>query len=204
MTLQQLLGIDLPILQAPLAGVQGSAMAIAVSNAGGLGALPCAMLSHAQLAAELEAIRRLVGPVLPPVLGDVAALGIDQEVLQDDPGGRVLDDDDGLIAATAHGGLALVARLQQDGFVEGEVDGVVALHRQDGLAVADGIGGPGLAGRCGVGLLGRLGRSQPAGDGDGEITVTTAAASRIVRARPTRAVYRANARFLSSGHRLPS
>ncbi|NMD13696.1 MAG: 2-nitropropane dioxygenase, partial [Candidatus Cloacimonetes bacterium] len=45
MTLQKLLSIDLPIIQAPMAGVQGSGMAIAVSNAGGLGSLPCAMLS---------------------------------------------------------------------------------------------------------------------------------------------------------------
>jgi len=37
LTLQNLLGIDLPIVQAPMAGVQGSALAIAVSNAGGLG-----------------------------------------------------------------------------------------------------------------------------------------------------------------------
>ena len=44
MTLTTLLGIDLPILQAPMAGVQGSALTVAVSNAGGLGALPCAML----------------------------------------------------------------------------------------------------------------------------------------------------------------
>ena len=44
MTLQELLGIELPIIQAPMAGVQGSALAIAVSNAGGLGSLPCAML----------------------------------------------------------------------------------------------------------------------------------------------------------------
>lgn len=35
MTLQQLLQIDLPIIQAPMAGVQGSALAVAVSNAGG-------------------------------------------------------------------------------------------------------------------------------------------------------------------------
>ena len=39
MTLQQLLGISLPIIQAPMAGVQGSALAVAVSNAGGLGSL---------------------------------------------------------------------------------------------------------------------------------------------------------------------
>ena len=45
MTLQDLLGIELPIIQAPMAGVQGSALAVAVSNAGGLGSLPCAMLS---------------------------------------------------------------------------------------------------------------------------------------------------------------
>ncbi len=56
-TLQQLLGIELPILQAPMAGVQGSALAVAVSNAGGLGALPCAMLSTDALRKELEAIR---------------------------------------------------------------------------------------------------------------------------------------------------
>lgn len=57
MTLQQLLGIELPIIQAPLAGVQGSAMAIAVSNAGGLGSLPCAMLSPDAMRQELAAIR---------------------------------------------------------------------------------------------------------------------------------------------------
>jgi len=45
MPLQQLLGIELPIIQAPMAGAQGSALAVAVSNAGGLGSLPCAMLS---------------------------------------------------------------------------------------------------------------------------------------------------------------
>ncbi|PWB31379.1 2-nitropropane dioxygenase [Pseudomonas sp. SDI] len=49
-----LLGIHLPILQAPMAGANGSAMAIAVSNAGGLGALPCAMLNAEQLRQELE------------------------------------------------------------------------------------------------------------------------------------------------------
>lgn len=57
MTLQQLLGIDLPILQAPMAGVQGSALAVAVSNAGGLGALPCAMLGIDALRAELAALK---------------------------------------------------------------------------------------------------------------------------------------------------
>lgn len=57
MTLQQLLGIDLPIVQAPMAGVQGSALAVAVSNAGGLGSLPCAMLSVDAMRNELRAIK---------------------------------------------------------------------------------------------------------------------------------------------------
>jgi nitronate monooxygenase len=56
MTLQTLLGIDVPIIQAPMAGVQGSALAIAVSNAGGLGSLPAAMLSRDALRTELAAI----------------------------------------------------------------------------------------------------------------------------------------------------
>lgn len=55
-SLQSLLGIDVPIIQAPMAGVQGSAMAAAVSNAGGLGSLPCAMLGSDELRSELAAL----------------------------------------------------------------------------------------------------------------------------------------------------
>ena len=40
-----------------MAGVQGSALAVAVSNAGGLGSLPCAMLGLDAIRAELTAIR---------------------------------------------------------------------------------------------------------------------------------------------------
>lgn len=50
-------GIQQPLIQAPMAGVQGSALAISVSQAGGLGSLPCAMLSSEQIKAEIEAIR---------------------------------------------------------------------------------------------------------------------------------------------------
>ncbi|HEX3530970.1 MAG TPA: nitronate monooxygenase [Thermoanaerobaculia bacterium] len=57
MILQDLLNIHLPIIQAPMAGVQGSALAIAVSKAGGLGSLPCAMLSPDAMRNELTAIR---------------------------------------------------------------------------------------------------------------------------------------------------
>jgi nitronate monooxygenase len=56
MTLQQLLGVELPIIQAPMAGVQGSALAAAVSDAGGLGSLPCAMLTLEGIRAELSAL----------------------------------------------------------------------------------------------------------------------------------------------------
>jgi nitronate monooxygenase len=48
---------NLPIIQAPMAGVQGSALAIAVANAGGLGSLPCAMYGPDAMRAELAAIR---------------------------------------------------------------------------------------------------------------------------------------------------
>ncbi|MBL3559077.1 MULTISPECIES: NAD(P)H-dependent flavin oxidoreductase [Marinobacter] len=56
MTIQTLLGIDYPIIQAPMAGVQGHELAVAVSNAGGLGSLPCAMLSPEGLRNELTAL----------------------------------------------------------------------------------------------------------------------------------------------------
>jgi nitronate monooxygenase len=56
MNIQEFFGIELPVIQAPMAGVQTSALAIAVSNAGGLGSLPCAMLTPDALRAELAAI----------------------------------------------------------------------------------------------------------------------------------------------------
>jgi nitronate monooxygenase len=57
MSLQSLLGIDLPIIQAPMAGSQDHVLAVAVSNAGGLGSLPCAMLGADALRTQLAAIR---------------------------------------------------------------------------------------------------------------------------------------------------
>ena len=51
-----LFDIELPIIQAPMAGVQRSALAIAVTHAGGLGSLPCAMLSQDAMRKELRAI----------------------------------------------------------------------------------------------------------------------------------------------------
>jgi nitronate monooxygenase len=55
--LQDLLGVEIPLIQAPMAGVQGSALAVAVSNAGGLGSLPCALLTADAMKSELAAIR---------------------------------------------------------------------------------------------------------------------------------------------------
>jgi len=57
MDLQALLGTELPIIQAPMAGVQGSALAIAASNAGALGFLPCPMLDADAMRNEIRAIR---------------------------------------------------------------------------------------------------------------------------------------------------
>src|SRR5262245_57589 len=55
--LDKILGTELPIIQAPMAGSQVSAMTIAVSNAGGLGSLPCAMLTVDGMKKELAAIK---------------------------------------------------------------------------------------------------------------------------------------------------
>jgi nitronate monooxygenase len=55
--LQDLLGTELPIIQAPMAGVQVSELAIAVCSAGGLGSLPCALLGLDAVRAELAKIK---------------------------------------------------------------------------------------------------------------------------------------------------
>jgi nitronate monooxygenase len=59
--LTTLLGIEHPLIQAPMAGVQGSALAIAVSQTGALGSLPCAMLSPEALTRELQALQAGTG-----------------------------------------------------------------------------------------------------------------------------------------------
>ena len=53
-----LFDIESPIIQAPMAGSAFSDLAVAVSQAGGLGSLACAMLSVEQARKELETIRR--------------------------------------------------------------------------------------------------------------------------------------------------
>ena len=52
-----LFAIDLPILQAPMAGASTPEMAIAVSAAGGLGALPCAQYDLAGALHAIETVR---------------------------------------------------------------------------------------------------------------------------------------------------
>ena len=56
-TLLDLFGIELPVVQAPMAGSSGSALALAVAMAGGLGSLPCAMLTSDQVRDEVAAFR---------------------------------------------------------------------------------------------------------------------------------------------------
>jgi NAD(P)H-dependent flavin oxidoreductase YrpB (nitropropane dioxygenase family) len=54
----ELFHIAIPIIQAPMAGAVLSEMVVAVSEAGGLGSLPCATLSVEQARGQLEAIRQ--------------------------------------------------------------------------------------------------------------------------------------------------
>jgi nitronate monooxygenase len=56
--LLDLLGIELPIIQAPMAGSGTAALAIAVAEAGGLGSLTCALLSPDQARVEFAVIRQ--------------------------------------------------------------------------------------------------------------------------------------------------
>lgn len=56
--IQNLLGIELPIIQAPMAGPVLSDMVVAVAEAGGLGSLPCALLSPDQFRTELGIVRQ--------------------------------------------------------------------------------------------------------------------------------------------------
>ncbi|WP_199458118.1 MULTISPECIES: NAD(P)H-dependent flavin oxidoreductase [unclassified Marinobacter] len=54
--LTALFNVEKPIIQAPMAGVQDYRLSAAVSNAGGLGSLPCAMLGPDALREELKAL----------------------------------------------------------------------------------------------------------------------------------------------------
>lgn len=56
MKIKELFNVRYPVIQAPMAGVQGSALTVAVSNAGGLGSLPCAMLDLDTMRAEITRI----------------------------------------------------------------------------------------------------------------------------------------------------
>ena len=58
MSLMDRLGLELPIIQAPMAGSQNFELAEAVSKAGALGSIPCGMLGPDQAAAEIEQFRQ--------------------------------------------------------------------------------------------------------------------------------------------------
>ena len=109
-----LLGTPLPVIQAPMAGAQGSALAIAVSNAGGLGSLPGAMLTPDGLRDEIATIATHTSKPYnvnffchtPPVPDadrearwrDLLApyyreLGIDPQAIQSGPGRAPFDHD---------------------------------------------------------------------------------------------------------------
>ncbi|MNZ43111.1 Nitronate monooxygenase [compost metagenome] len=59
MTIESLFDIRFPVLQAPMAGAQDHRLAVAVSQSGGLGAIPAGMLDAPRLDAELSAYRAL-------------------------------------------------------------------------------------------------------------------------------------------------
>jgi nitronate monooxygenase len=103
-------GIELPILQAPMAGHVGAELAAAVSEAGGLGALGCAAMAPEQARAEIANVRRLTKKPLhvnffchEPPHGDDAAwrarlsayygeLGLDRDARVDAPSRSPFDE----------------------------------------------------------------------------------------------------------------
>lgn len=59
-----LTGAQVPIIQAPMAGSGGTALAIAAMRGGAIGSLPCAMLSPDQVKAQVAEVRSSVaGPI---------------------------------------------------------------------------------------------------------------------------------------------
>ena len=58
MNLCSVLGIEKPIIQAPMAGVQNWELAVAVSRSGGLGSIPCGMLTKEQVLFEITNFRK--------------------------------------------------------------------------------------------------------------------------------------------------
>ncbi len=59
--LLDLFGIELPIVQAPMANSTGIEMAVAVARAGGLGSLPCATISADKIREDVAAFRAQAG-----------------------------------------------------------------------------------------------------------------------------------------------
>ena len=83
--LLDLFGIELPIVQAPMAGATGAEMAVAVAKAGGLGSLPCAMLAAVCTLNDMvgwggETQALIYHPQTKRIIG-VNGLGIAREVL---------------------------------------------------------------------------------------------------------------------------
>ena len=76
--IRHLFEIDLPVIQAPMAGSQGSALAIAVSNAGGLGSLPCAIIGAEEanpMLYRIEYMTKSLGIPYIPITPTFPALG---------------------------------------------------------------------------------------------------------------------------------
>lgn len=58
MSITELLGVENAIIQAPMAGVQNWQLAVAVAEAGGLGSIPCGMLTPEQICAEIAQFKQ--------------------------------------------------------------------------------------------------------------------------------------------------
>jgi nitronate monooxygenase len=60
MNVAEKLGVQFPLIQAPMAGSQDGALALAVAGEGALGSLPCALLGLEALQGELARVGRAI------------------------------------------------------------------------------------------------------------------------------------------------
>jgi nitronate monooxygenase len=170
-SLSDLLGTALPIVLAPMAGSTGSALAIAVSEAGGLGSLPTAMLKPATTVAEA---RWLAGRGCDAVIAQgVEAGGHRGMFLADEPAAQV-------------GTLALVPQVVDAVDVPVIAAGGIADGR--GLAAALVLGAQGVQLgtaflRCPEALTSELHRQALAGATDDTTVLTN-----VLTGRPARSI----------------
>ena len=130
MNIKQLLGIDHPILQAPMAGASNPELVAAVSNTGGLGGLGAAAMPPETLRKQVQAIKQKTNQAFNVNLFAPASEIFDQEALPSEKLRSVLagyHDEFGLGEIPSPGNLFGPAELQLQVLLDEKVP-VISFH----------------------------------------------------------------------------